>query len=140
MSISFLNFAAAAVARTCAGGNERVGFGRVPGVGAGRGKQLHDLPVHRGIEQRLAALLAQEHGDGNAPDALAGDAPVGAGRDHVRDAVFAPGRVPFHFLDFVERTRAQRAARRSPMGVSIEMNHCSVARKMIGLWQRQQCG
>ena len=26
------------------------------------------------------------------------------------------------------------------MGVSIEMNHCSVARKMIGLWQRQQCG
>src|SRR5581483_9159114 len=27
-----------------------------------------------------------------------------------------------------------------PIGVSIEMNHCSVARKMIGLWQRQQCG
>src|SRR5580693_2671627 len=26
------------------------------------------------------------------------------------------------------------------IGVSIEMNHCSVARKMIGLWQRQQCG
>ena len=23
---------------------------------------------------------------------------------------------------------------------SIEMNHCSVARKMMGLWQRQQCG
>src|SRR5580700_4015981 len=26
------------------------------------------------------------------------------------------------------------------MGVSIEMNHCSVARKITGLWQRQQCG
>ena len=26
------------------------------------------------------------------------------------------------------------------MGVSMEMNHCSVARKMMGLWQRQQCG
>src|SRR5580698_10325014 len=26
------------------------------------------------------------------------------------------------------------------IGVSMEMNHCSVARKMIGLWQRQQCG
>src|SRR6185312_2297318 len=26
------------------------------------------------------------------------------------------------------------------IGVSIEMNHCSVARKMTGLWQRQQCG
>src|ERR1700693_4320842 len=26
------------------------------------------------------------------------------------------------------------------MGVSIEMNHCSVARKITGLWQRQQWG
>src|SRR5947209_18699541 len=24
-------------------------------------------------------------------------------------------------------------------GVSIEINHCSVARKITGLWQRQQC-
>ena len=31
------------------------------------------------------------------------------------------------------------AARRM-RGVSIEMNHCSVARKITGLWQRQQCG
>src|SRR5215471_7547144 len=28
----------------------------------------------------------------------------------------------------------------SLMGVSIEMNHCSVARKMTGWWQRQQWG
>src|ERR1700691_2552521 len=26
------------------------------------------------------------------------------------------------------------------IGVSIEINHCSVARKITGLWQRQQCG
>src|SRR5580700_9355487 len=26
------------------------------------------------------------------------------------------------------------------MGVSMEINHCSVARKITGLWQRQQCG
>src|SRR5580692_11478968 len=26
------------------------------------------------------------------------------------------------------------------IGVSIEMNHCSVARKITGLWHRQQCG
>ena len=26
------------------------------------------------------------------------------------------------------------------IGVSSEMNHCSVARKITGLWQRQQCG
>ena len=25
-------------------------------------------------------------------------------------------------------------------GVSMPMNHCSVARKMTGWWQRQQCG
>ena len=28
----------------------------------------------------------------------------------------------------------------SGMGVSMSMNHCSVARMMTGLWQRQQCG
>src|ERR1700758_3634509 len=28
----------------------------------------------------------------------------------------------------------------APTCVSIEMNHCSVARKITGLWQRQQCG
>src|SRR6185437_3483566 len=27
-----------------------------------------------------------------------------------------------------------------PIGVSMEMNHCSVARKITGLWQRQQWG
>ena len=26
------------------------------------------------------------------------------------------------------------------IGVSMPMNHCSVARKITGLWQRQQCG
>ena len=26
------------------------------------------------------------------------------------------------------------------IGVSMLMNHCSVARKMTGRWQRQQCG
>src|SRR5450755_3496221 len=26
------------------------------------------------------------------------------------------------------------------IGVSMEINHCSVARKITGLWQRQQCG
>ena len=26
------------------------------------------------------------------------------------------------------------------MAVSMSMNHCSVARVMTGLWQRQQCG
>ena len=46
------------------------------------------------IVERLVALLAEEDGDRHAPDALAGDAPVGARGDHVGDALFAPGRIP----------------------------------------------
>ena len=40
-----------------------------------------------------------------------------------------------------ERRRRRGAGRRSPPSCpSIAMNHCDVARKMTGLWQRQQCG
>ena len=35
-------------------------------------------------------------------------------------------------------TASSARARRSFF--SMPMNHCSVARKMVGLWQRQQCG
>ena len=36
---------------------------------------------------------------------------------------------------------AEPAARPSPRRLpSIRMNHCDVARKITGLWQRQQCG
>src|ERR1700682_3244539 len=38
------------------------------------------------------------------------------------------------------RVRSVPPCAGSPKGVSMEMNHCSVARKIIGLWQRQQCG
>ncbi len=55
----------------------------------------------------LAALVAEEDGDGDAPDALAGDAPVGAGGDHVGDALFAPGGVPDDLLDLVEGALAE---------------------------------
>ena len=36
------------------------------------------------------------------------------------------------------RARSVESVR--PRGPSILMNHCEVARKMTGLWQRQQCG
>ena len=44
---------------------------------------------------------------------------------------------------FTFSTSSRVRLRRVPppgMAASIEMNHCSVARKMMGLWQRQQCG
>src|SRR5882724_1234663 len=36
-------------------------------------------------------------------------------------------------------TAASRSVR-APEGLSRAMNHCDVARKITGLWQRQQCG
>ncbi len=39
---------------------------------------------------------------GTPPDALAGDAPVRAGGDHVGDALLAPGGVPLDLFDLVE--------------------------------------
>ena len=47
----------------------------------------------------LAALLAVEHRDGHAPDALAGNAPVAAVTDHAGHTVMAPGRLPLHTVD-----------------------------------------
>ena len=101
------------------------------------------LLVDRWIVERFVALLAQKDRDGHAPDALARDAPVGPGGDHVGDALLAPCRIPDHLLDLIERPLAEgggRCRRAAVIGVSMPMNHCSVARKMIGLWQRQQCG
>src|SRR5258708_3557042 len=49
-----------------------------------------------------------------------------------------------HFTCFISsRVRVRRVSSFDfppGMGVSIEMNHCSVARKITGLWHRQQCG
>ena len=95
------------------------------------------------IDERLVALLAEEDGDGHAPDALAADAPVGAGGDHVGDALFAPGGIPDDLVDLVDGELAEGgfgAVGALSSGFPCEMNHCSVARKMTGLWQRQQCG
>src|SRR6185295_12973483 len=60
-----------------------------------------------GREERGRAALAVEGGDGDAPEPLARDAPVRAGRDHVADALLAPGRVPADLGDGIERTLAE---------------------------------
>ncbi len=79
----------------------------VPGVGALFFEELDDGLVDGFVVERLAAFFAEEDGDGNAPDALARDAPVGAGGDHVGDALFAPGWVPDDLLDLVEGALAE---------------------------------
>ena len=60
------------------------------------------------VVQGLAAGFTQEHRDWHAPNALARDAPVRAGLNHVGEPFFAPRRIPFHFFDSFERARAQR--------------------------------
>src|ERR1700730_3144514 len=86
-------------------GGQQVGGGvDVPGVRAFLVKAVDDGFVDCRIVERGVAALAEEDGDRDAPDALAGDAPVGAGGDHVGDALFAPRRVPYDLLDLVEGT------------------------------------
>jgi hypothetical protein len=45
---------------------------------------------------------------------------------------------PHDGIQRVSRIACSARARRS--FASIAMNHCDVARKITGLWQRQQCG
>ncbi len=45
------------------------------------------------------AFVIEECGDGDAPGALARDAPVGAGFEHAGEPVFAPGRDELDGID-----------------------------------------
>src|SRR5258708_6957344 len=45
-----------------------------------------------------------------------------------------------HFTFLISSRVRVRSVLPASIGVSMRINHCSVARKMIGLWQRQQCG
>ena len=69
-----------------------------PGVGALFGKHIGDGLDGVVVADRLAAVLAVHHGDGQAPTALTGDAPVIALADHALDAVLTPGGDPAHLL------------------------------------------
>ena len=61
----------------------------------------------RKIVELLSAGFAEENNDGDAPEALARDAPVRAIGDHFRDAVFAPAGNPFHGGDLLQGLSAQ---------------------------------
>ena len=80
----------------------------MPGFCAFAVKEIDDLSVERGIEDWLVATLAEKNCNGNAPDTLAADAPVGAGGDHVCDAFLAPGWIPDDLIDFFDAELAER--------------------------------
>ncbi len=82
----------------------------IPGVHAFARDQIEHRAVDLLRLHHLSAIPAEEDGNGHAPHPLPRDAPVGPRGDHVGDALFAPLRVPLHFLDLVERGLAQGAA------------------------------
>src|SRR5690606_8929355 len=80
--------------------------GRVPGVGALLLEGFDDAPLDLDVLQDVdgaVRLLPDEHGDGDAPGALARDHPVGALLDHAGDTVLALRRHPAGRLDGLER-------------------------------------
>src|SRR5262245_42377916 len=74
------------------------------------GELRYDRIEELAIRDRRHDLAHVERDDGHTPDALARDAPVGAGGDHVVDTLLAPGGQPFHLADRFERTLAKVVA------------------------------
>ena len=114
----------------------------VPGVCALVFEELDDCLIDGFVVEGLAAFVAEEDGDGDAPDALAGDAPVGTGGDHVGDALFTPGGIPDDLLDLVECALAEGCLQAFGGGHwSFHADEPLLGgAKMMGLWQRQQWG
>ena len=100
------------------------------------------LSISSGLDDRLAAVLAERDRDGHAPRALAADAPVRPVLQHAADALAAPPGHPCTLVDLRQRPAPERRVQAAvaSSGRSSAMNHWWVARKMTGLWQRQQCG
>src|ERR1700733_2977106 len=63
-----------------------------------------------------------------------------SGRDAIMFDRRSSPQAGSHFTFLMSSMVRERSVPPPSMGVSMEMNHCSVARKMTGLWQRQQCG
>src|SRR4051794_7015222 len=88
--VFFRELMAAALVTLRAKGDELGGRLLIPNVGAMLPEELHHVVENRALRERLAAGIAVEDGDGDAPDALARDAPIGTVLDHVVDPFLAP--------------------------------------------------
>ena len=85
------------------------GFG-IPDVGGVLAEESDNAIENGFVGEGFGAAFAIENSDGDAPDALARDAPIGARGDHVGHALFAPGGIPLNFLDGVESFFAETFA------------------------------
>src|SRR5262245_49713436 len=69
--------------------------------------QIHDAIEDFAVGDGFVASFAIEDEDRDTPDALAGDAPVRACGDHVRDAFLTPGGFPLDAFDGFEGAATQ---------------------------------
>ena len=83
---------------------------RIPGVGALLFKCVGDAFVDALFHQRRVLALFHKHRDRHPPRALARQHPVGLGRDHAGNAVFAGGGNPAGLFDGGEGEVAERGA------------------------------
>ena len=144
MSFSLRQLRGAATRSACPAGNNSSGVMREPGVRALLAEPFDDVMQRLHIVKQLAALVAVENQQRHAPESLPRNAPVGPLGDHRVHALAGPTPASIALWEF---PRARRAAAAAPSArerwrfpSSSCMNHCSVARKITGLWQRQQCG
>ena len=79
-------------------GQKRVGLPVEPGVAAFLLEDPGNVFNRLVGADRLAAVVAVEYRDRQAPSSLAGDAPVGSLADHGAHSLLAPGGVPFYVL------------------------------------------
>ena len=86
------------------------------------------LRIHSGLRSDFA-FGGIEDGQRNTPAALAGNDPIGPGFDRAGDAILAPRGSQ------VTLVMAWSASLRRS---SMRMKNCSTARKMIGVFERQQ--
>ena len=74
-----------------------------------------------GIQHQLAAVLAVQGGNGNPPDPLAADAPVGPIPHHVADPVLSPAGNPLDpLLDHLQGLIPELLHRHEPLGGGTE--------------------
>src|SRR5258708_740682 len=99
----FAEFGVAAVGASDAGTGQFCSRAVIPDIGGVFGDQGDDTIEDLSIGERVLTILAIENDDWHAPDALTGDAPIGARGDHVGDALLAPRGLPLHFADGFER-------------------------------------
>src|SRR5580692_12727955 len=62
------------------------------------------------IVHRLPAIVTKKNRNRHSPVPLPRDAPIGTRSDHVRDALFAPRRIPLYFGDLMQRSTAHGLA------------------------------